>query len=1403
MAPSSPVSYWQDPPEPDSDGDWQALRSNLISLLDQVEGHKRRQAEPVPATAPAKPKRVPADRRQEALRSVRSAVERFSETESAVSHDAPYADDAPLPSHRAASGKPAHAPKPHEHDLSQGQLNPQDQLQAAIAQIRAQVHRPALRAEMAEERPYPHAHNDETDAAAAFARTAPHAPDDGFGRERAAYRAREVDEAPRNAHQFRELGEAIAAIGTRLETLEGEVKRASRTGGDVSEIAAQVSQLADVVEMLAGAVGETGQVKRLEAQIAGLAEAIAEGPSPAISALSRRIDEIAATAERLTELQVQSLGRVSREQAEAHAASAAALDKIETSVRAVYDRIDVLEERTALAPQDLDRLLREVSEIAKMLKGWPDTTAETVLLPRIDALDSRLSALSESAGGPAMADLKAEVTGLKTAVLQTVEPRFDALQTELKSLGDTLSANATPTSLARIEGQIRQLTARIDETGEQLEHLTTLYQDQPAPEAPPAPDYEELARLVAQRTSEEIARNTAIRSGLNEESLAKIEDRLSQFFAGQKDQKTPDVLTDVHKGIGVVEEKLARLEAALGKRMSEPAPQPAPAPARSAEPSAEKPSQPQPKPQPASQAKSVQSSVAPQPSIAQAKLMKALAPEPEWPMLEETIDPVAAEDDVPHGPSGRRGPKIKSIAADTMPHAPSADTPLRDPGFGPDPVASVSAEPAPTAEPGKRAGRDLRATLADLPPLGGPQATHTPEAPAEITESAAPEQPSARAGLDPRTFDPNQTVRPEKPRSSFEDARPASYLDDKKTDRMPPAEAGADRDTFIAAARRSVLRAEQAQEEAQEHSLFKRAAKSLTRARPKKADAKPAETEARADIAVPTQEDEHTRPGTAAILGGMIVRRIKASTKRSDEAAIDAEPEAAEAPAEAKAPEETPKPRFRRAKARADQDVLPAAPEPQAQWASTDMEIDDTPPVTRARGFGGAGFLGRNRRILLLSAALVAVSLLAANLAVHRMKAPSPGASAVPASTAPAAGASSNATGSNAAPPRTVAPATGGNPASATTPSKALLDPSPTGSVDPQMSIAMPNRLDMTQPMPQVVGLLDGGTTANAGSSTNPAPAGNAAATSAMTTGSISTPPSADANAQDSAVRLAMPPKQVGPMALRQAAADGDPRAQFEVGAIYTEGTLVPKDLNQAEIWYERSAAQGFAPAQYRLGNLYEHGEGVKKDLEQAKLWYQRSAEAGNRMAMHNLASLLASGALGSQQFPAAAEWFAQAAARGMTDSQFNLGMLYARGLGVKQDPVTSYKWFALAAMDGDKDAAKARDDMARSLDPTAMAKARAEVDAWRVAPINMQANYAPIGTWAKNFDPGAPITDKNVIKRVQIALSRIGYELGTPDGVMGPKTTDAIKNFETATGMSPSGVVNPRLLAVLGSQPV
>ncbi|HTM78477.1 MAG TPA: SEL1-like repeat protein, partial [Devosia sp.] len=426
-------------------------------------------------------------------------------------------------------------------------------------------------------------------------------------------------------------------------------------------------------------------------------------------------------------------------------------------------------------------------------------------------------------------------------------------------------------------------------------------------------------------------------------------------------------------------------------------------------------------------------------------------------------------------------------------------------------------------------------------------------------------------------------------------------------------------------------------------------------------------------------------------------------------------------------------------------------------------------------------FLTRYRRPLLLTAALVAVSMLALNLVMQRMGPARAEAAAVTQSQseAPATPASSI--------DETSSDGDGAEVSDVGARVNDVIDSLAVGSINPLAPASLVSNAETTPLPPTLMAKAETGKITPLEAPTQAVP---------ELTGSIP-----DVAATPATFEL--PPEAVGPIALRQAAADGDAKAQFEIGAIYTEGRALPQDYKEAAAWYERSAAQGFVPAEYRLGNLYEVGNGVDKDLEIARLWYQRGAEAGNRMAMHNLAALYASGSLGEQQFETAAEWFERAANLGMTDSQFNLGMLHARGLGVDQNLEASYKWFSLAARSGDVDAAKARDDMARSLTADVVKRITAEVAAWKAEPIDLAANFAPIGTWSPSFDPGETIKTKDVVSKVQIALAKLGYDVGTPDGLVGPKTTVAIKAFERGTGMSESGAINPRLLAVLGSQPV
>ena len=143
----------------------------------------------------------------------------------------------------------------------------------------------------------------------------------------------------------------------------------------------------------------------------------------------------------------------------------------------------------------------------------------------------------------------------------------------------------------------------------------------------------------------------------------------------------------------------------------------------------------------------------------------------------------------------------------------------------------------------------------------------------------------------------------------------------------------------------------------------------------------------------------------------------------------------------------------------------------------------------------------------------------------------------------------------------------------------------------------------------------------------------------------------------------------------------------------------------------------------------------------------------------------------------------------GMTDSQFNLGMLYARGLGVTQSLEALLQVVRARRAErrqGRRQGARRHRPLARCRGGAAGSTPKSPAST--PAPIDLAANFAPIGTWTKTFDPGETINDARRRHERPEGADKLGYDVGTPDGIAGPKTADAIKAFERATGMSEIG---------------
>lgn len=276
-------------------------------------------------------------------------------------------------------------------------------------------------------------------------------------------------------------------------------------------------------------------------------------------------------------------------------------------------------------------------------------------------------------------------------------------------------------------------------------------------------------------------------------------------------------------------------------------------------------------------------------------------------------------------------------------------------------------------------------------------------------------------------------------------------------------------------------------------------------------------------------------------------------------------------------------------------------------------------------------------------------------------------------------------------------------------------------------------------------------------------------------------------------------PLDFGPKPLVDAAKTKNAKAQFEIGRRLAERQNETAALTTAFQWFNAAAGQGFAPAQYRVGNMYEKGVGVERSASDAKLWYQMAAEAGNASAMHNLAVLFASGADGTVDSVSALRWFQKAADLGVGDSQFNLGVMMGKGQGVPQDLEESYKWLGLLAKSGDSEAAAKRDEVGKTMRPEQLESAKAKMQLWKPQPAIAEANDVSVpDEWKAAGGTTASVDVKKAVKNVQLILAKLGYNVGTPDGVMGENTRKAIRAFQKKQNLTVNGEIDAPLVEAL-----
>lgn len=186
--------------------------------------------------------------------------------------------------------------------------------------------------------------------------------------------------------------------------------------------------------------------------------------------------------------------------------------------------------------------------------------------------------------------------------------------------------------------------------------------------------------------------------------------------------------------------------------------------------------------------------------------------------------------------------------------------------------------------------------------------------------------------------------------------------------------------------------------------------------------------------------------------------------------------------------------------------------------------------------------------------------------------------------------------------------------------------------------------------------------------------------------------------------------------------------------------------------------------------------------------------------------------------YPAAAAAFLPAARAGDAEAQFMMGRLYALGDGVPQDFVQAWLWHDRAARQGHALAAQARDALGDILNARQQAQVRMALPpppapAPPPAPVVSERSVLLLprnGVVTERAHLSAPAATEEgrllamadpdtMVRALQRALAREGFDPGPIDGDMGSATRRAIRAYQSAHGEPPNGLVTDAVVRRLG----
>lgn len=152
---------------------------------------------------------------------------------------------------------------------------------------------------------------------------------------------------------------------------------------------------------------------------------------------------------------------------------------------------------------------------------------------------------------------------------------------------------------------------------------------------------------------------------------------------------------------------------------------------------------------------------------------------------------------------------------------------------------------------------------------------------------------------------------------------------------------------------------------------------------------------------------------------------------------------------------------------------------------------------------------------------------------------------------------------------------------------------------------------------------------------------------------------------------------------MRELAESGDVHAQYFLGKLYLDGSLVIPDSEVAMNWFHKASTSGYAPAQYALGKLLLSDDVSVHDSELGIQWLEYAAYNGNHYAAYRLGKEYLKGEVVRKDTRKAMDHIYTSAQAGNPHAQYLLGKLLLQGKVIDRDKEEGIQWLTQAAEQG------------------------------------------------------------------------------------------------------------------------